>query len=253
MKSCAKDRGVGIIGGNYLLNLDILKGIKPKNVYTSYGKVFCYQIKNSFLIPRHGLKNLPPHRINHKANISIFKKFGVKYIVSFNSVGSLKKEIKPGQVLLVSDYIDFNPPTFYEKRANHITPEISPKLREFLIATLKKIDINLVRNGASNGAGFLEKGIYFQTKGPRLETKAEINLIKNFADVVGMTMASEATLAKELDLEYAALCFIDNYANGIIEKPLTQKEIEENQVKSVEKIEKIIQDLLQLSKKPSVF
>lgn len=233
MKSYAKAGEIGIIGGNYLLNLGILRNLKPKNIYTPYGKVFYYQIKKSFLIPRHGLKSLPPHRINHKANISAFKNFGAKYIVSFNSVGSLKKEIKPGQILVVSDYIDFNPPTFYEKTAKHITPEISPKLREVLITTLRKLKMK-----------FLKKGIYFQSKGPRLETKAEIDLIKNFSDVVGMTMASEATLAKELDLEYAAFCFVDNYANGIIKKPLSQREIEENQKKNVKKIEKIIREIL---------
>lgn len=228
-----KKSKIGLIGGNYLLNLVLLRNLKPKNVSTPYGKVFYYQVKNLLLTPRHTLKNLPPHKINHKANISAFKTFGVKYIVSFNSVGSLKKEIKPGQILVASDYIDFNPQTFYDEKTKHITPEISPKLRAILISILKKLKIK-----------FLGKGIYFQTKGPRLETKAEINLIKNFADVVAMTMGSEATLARELDLEYAAICSVDNYANGIIKKPLSQKEIEENQAKSVEKIEKIIREIL---------
>ncbi len=214
-------------------NSEILKNLKPRIVSTGYGRVFYYKTKNYFLITRYTLENLPPHKINHKANIFAFKNFGVKYIVSFNSVGSLKKEIKPGQILVVSDYIDLNPPTFYDKIVKHITPEISPKLSEIIISILRKLKI-----------GFPRKGIYFQTKGPRLETKAEINLIKNFADVVGMTMASEATLAKELDLEYAAICFVDNYANGITKKPLSQREIEKNQEKNIDKIERIILEIL---------
>jgi 5'-methylthioadenosine phosphorylase len=61
----------------------------------------------------------------------------------------------------------------------------------------------------------VEKGVYFQTRGPRLETRAEIAMIKNFADCVGMTAGSEATVARELGLRYAVICTMDNYAHGI--------------------------------------
>lgn len=61
----------------------------------------------------------------------------------------------------------------------------------------------------------IEKGVYFQTRGPRLETKAEIAMIRNFADCVGMTAGSEATVAKELGIRYAVICTMDNYAHGV--------------------------------------
>ena len=86
------------------------------------------------------------------------------------------------------------------------------------------------------------KGIYFQTKGPRFETKAEVNLIKNFANVVGMTMSNEATLSKELNLEYASTCCVDNYANGVIKTPLTQELIKKHELRTNKRIEKIIQE-----------
>jgi 5'-methylthioadenosine phosphorylase len=75
------------------------------------------------------------------------------------------------------------------------------------------------------GIGIREAGVYWQTTGPRLETKAEIRLMSQFADIVGMTMASEATIAGELDLSYAAICSVDNYGHGLAEEPLSSKKI----------------------------
>ncbi|MCX7778836.1 MAG: MTAP family purine nucleoside phosphorylase [Patescibacteria group bacterium] len=228
----------GIIFSWHLKKIEFLKKAKPKNICLPPGRVFYYQVKNFFFIPRHGLReNIPPHQINHQANLLAFKKLGVKFIFSFNSVGSLKKEIKPGYFLIPSDYIDFYPPTFFERNPKFITPTLSEEIREIFIKILKKLKLK-----------FFRQGIYFNSRGPRLETKAEINLIRNFADVVGMTMAKEATLANELNLEYASLCSVDNYAHGIIKKILLEKEIKENQSKTIKKIERIIQEILKEQK-----
>jgi len=136
--------------------------------------------------------------------------------------------------VVASDYIHPDPPTFYEEEAKFIIPELSAQLRAVLIKILRKLKIK-----------FNQKGVYFQTKGPRFETRAEIRLLKNFADVVGMTMASEATLADELGLEYISLFSIDNYANGIVKKPLTMEEFRISQSKMTAKIEKIIEGILE--------
>jgi len=227
---------IAIIGGGSLANLSVLKKAKLKNILTPYGKAFYYFIKNCPIILRHGpKKNIPPHKINYKANISALKKLGVKYIFSFNSVGSLRKKIKPENILIPIDYIDFDTLTFYEKNPKFITPQISEKLRKVLIKILEKLNLK-----------FFKKGVYFNTKGPRLETKAEISLIKNFADVVGMTMAKEATLANELDLEYASVCSVDNYAHGLIKKPLSIKDIRENQTRNKKNIGMIIEEILRI-------
>lgn len=227
---------IGIIGGGNLYHLSFLEKVKVKNLTTPYGRAFYYLINNCPLILRHGPnRNIPPHKVNHQANISVFKKLGVKYIFAFNSVGSLKKSIKPGEFLIPHDYINFNSPSFYNKQCKHVTPEISPKLRKTLTRIFKKLKFD-VKN----------KGIYFQTKGPRFETKAEVNLIKNFANVVGMTMSNEATLSKELNLEYASTCCVDNYANGVIKTPLTQELIKKCELRTNKRIEKIIQEILKL-------
>jgi 5'-methylthioadenosine phosphorylase len=232
----ARTISTGIIGGGNLSNLSVFKNKKPRDILTPYGKVFYYLIDRLPLILRHGLKgNIPPHKINYRANISAFKKLGVEYVFAFNSVGSLKKEIKPGNILIPSDYIDFDTLTFYEKNPKFITPQTSEELRKIIIQILEKLNLK-----------FFRKGVYFNTKGPRLETKAEINLIKSFANVVGMTMAKEATLANELGLEYTSVCSVDNYAHGLIKKPLSIKDIKENQKKNKKNIERIIKEILKI-------
>lgn len=231
---------IAIIGGSGVYNPKIFKKEKEIKIKTPFGfpsapiEIGDFLGKKIAFLARHGKKKeIPPYKVNYRANISALKKLGVKYIFAFNSVGSLKKEIKLGDFLIASDYIDFDPPTFYEKNPKFVTPYISEKLKNVLIKIMKKLKLRLWK-----------KAIYFNSKGPRLETKAEINLIKNFADIVGMTMAKEATLANELNLEYGSLCSVDNYAHGIGNKTLSQEEIEENQTKNSKILEKIMIEIL---------
>ena len=225
---------IGIVGGRFLIKTKIWKKSKKNTLRIPYGILRFSKFKNSFLIPRHGLKGeIPPQKINYKANIFALKKLGVKYVFAFNSVGSLKLRIKPGHFLTPDDYIDFNPPTFFEIKAQYITPKLSEKVRKIFIKILSQLNVK-----------FWKKGVYFNTKGPRLETKAEIKMMKNFADVVGMTMAKEATLSQELGLEYASLCAVDNFAHGITKKPLSKENIFKNQEKSAKIFEKVIEKII---------
>lgn len=192
-----------------------------------------YCSKNIIFLQRHG-KDIPPHRIDHKKNVLSLKKKGVKDIIGINSVGSLKQEIKPGSLVIPHDYINLkNIQTYFDLEVKHITPGLDEKLRMDIIGAAKKTDLNIVK-----------RGIYIQTIGPRLETKAEIDMIRNYADVVGMTMANEATLAKELDLRYASICSVDNYAHGICNEDVTFEMIKKTQEITSEKIEKLLDELL---------
>jgi 5'-methylthioadenosine phosphorylase len=82
--------------------------------------------------------------------------------------------------------------------------------------------------------------------GPRLETKAEIRMMANFADIVGMTMANEAVIAMELDLPYASACSIDNFGNGLVDEPLSVKEISEGTRKNADLMIKLINSYLNI-------
>lgn len=222
---------IGIIGGTSLFEIQLFKDSKKKLIETEFGNTQVIHSKETTFISRHGLKkNIPPHKINHKANIIALKNLGVENIVSVTSVGSLKKNILPSTILVPHDYINFwNIPTFFDNKIVHITPSLDEILRGIIISTAKKIEIEII-----------EKGIYIQTTGPRLETKAEINILKNFGDIVGMTMASEATIAKELDLNYADISIVENYCHGIMEEPLSMKEILKNAKKNSEKVKKLL-------------
>jgi purine nucleoside phosphorylase len=166
-------------------------------------------------LPRHGPEGIPPHRINHRANIYALKKLGVTEVVGVNSVGSLREELSPGSIVIPHDYLSpWEILTFYEHQAVHITPVLDAALRE-----------RLIRAATGSGVDVSPEGIYIQTIGPRLETKAEIAMLRGFGDVVGMTMAHEATLCQEVGLAYASICSVDNYCHGIIDTPLTAEEI----------------------------
>lgn len=210
---------IGIIGGTSLFGTEFFKGFKEEWIETEHGKAYLLTSEGAVFIPRHGKDmKIPPHRINHGANIKALEMRGIKKIIGMNSVGSLKKELKPGSVVVPDDYIALcNIPTFHDEEIVHITPALDEELRQKIINTAKEMGIKTISNG-----------IYFQATGPRLETKAEINLMKSFADLVGMSLASEATLAQEREIAYASICSVDNYAHGVVEGELDfEKVVEE--------------------------
>ena len=210
---------IGIIGGTHILEIEVLHDVKEEIVKTPYGIA---EVDLGFidgmevvLIQRHGKRqDKPPHMINHPANFYAFKKLSAEYVIGMGSVGCLKEEVKLPALIVPDDYIDFySSATIFNNKLVHITPGFSEEVRKALITAGRNVP-NLIENG-----------VYFQTRGPRLETKAEIRVIKNWADCVGMTAASEATVAKELKLEYAVVCTMDNYAHGIKDVTIDYEEI----------------------------
>ncbi len=184
-------------------------------------------------ILRHG-NNVPPHKVNHKANLLSCKEWGADQIIGINSVGSLKKEIAPGHIVIPDDYIQLGSiDTFHDDSAVHITPELNDELRQLCIQGAKILQLPVI-----------EKGVYFQTNGPRLETQAEIRMIQSFADIVGMTLGSEATLAKELGIPYASICMVDNYANGVDGENVSVDEIFETQKENKKNLERLLSKIL---------
>jgi len=190
--------------------------------------------RSHYFIQRHTGAHLAPHAINHRANLLALKQLGVKDVIGISSSGSLKKSIRPGSLVVPSDYIDlFSGLSFFRERVRHVTPCFDETLRKRIAAAVKRA-----------GLKAFQKGVYFQTVGPRLETKAEVMLLKKHADIVGMTLGTEATLAKEIGLRYAGLCSVDNYANGLEKKQLTFEDVAETQKKSLEKIIKCIGEVI---------
>lgn len=201
---------VGFIGGSNLLKSNFLKNAEKLDTKNN---VLALKKDGFIFLQRHGKKNVSPHLINHGENMEFFKKNNVTSITSLCSVGSLKNDLIPGSICLVKDFLSFyNIVTYDESIKKHITPELDKGLS-------KKIKENLEIS--------TEDVVYWQTTGPRFETPAEINLIKNFADVVGMTLGSECTIASEFQIKYSAIAIIDNYCNGISDVSLSYEKFEE--------------------------
>ncbi|HID20196.1 MAG TPA: 6-oxopurine nucleoside phosphorylase [Methanophagales archaeon] len=229
---------LGIIGGTSLFGTKLLEGAEEKEIETKYGRAYLLFTDEVVFIPRHGkAANIPPHRINYKANLAAFEVLNVEKIIGATSVGSLKRAITPRSLVVPHDYISLcSIPSIYDGEIVHVTPGLDEGLRSTIIEVAKELGLNLI-----------EQGVYFHTAGPRLETKAEISFMKNYADVVGMNMASEATLATELGLRYANISTVENYAHGIIEEEvLDYKKIIEDASKSRADLEKVLIKLIEV-------
>lgn len=212
---------LGVLGGSGLYDAPFLGKLREKAVKTPFGlpsdKLRIGEVGGVRVafIPRHGRKHsVPASFINHRANIWALRKQNVSHIIATSSSGSLKKTIKPGHVVVPDDFMCFWSIPTVRKDVHHATPALDPSLRRLLVGAADE-----------TGARVHAAGTYIQTLGPRLETKAEIMFFKDHGDVLGMTLASEATIACELDIAYASLCSVDNYCNGIASRPLTYKQI----------------------------
>ncbi len=204
---------IGIICGTGFKNQDDINVKETQDVKTPWGSPSSplyrceFSGKDAILLLRHGSrKKIPPHRINHRANIYALQN-EVDEIVGVSSAGALRNDIPVPSISVPTDYVSlWNAITFYDESVKHVTPGLSPNLRKGLIKAASCVDsTGLIRSD----------DVYVQTLGPRLETQAEVKLLSRFGDLVGMTMASEATLAKEVDVGYASLVTIDNYGHGV--------------------------------------
>ncbi|UCD93195.1 MAG: MTAP family purine nucleoside phosphorylase [Methanobacteriota archaeon] len=228
---------LGLLGGSGIYDVAFFERFETRNVDTPYGrpsnplKIGRFGKQKVAFLSRHGKGHeIPAHQLPHKANLWAFKELGVQKVVSTSSVGSLKKDIRPGSFLVPDDFFSpWNILTYFDSRVKHITPSFNEELRRGLIQAGKKLKLTVHGNGT-----------YVQTIGPRLETRAEIRALSTYGEVVGMTVASEATLANELDLGYASLCMVDNYCHGIEEEPLTYEKIVQNQKKNARNAKELI-------------
>jgi 5'-methylthioadenosine phosphorylase len=161
-----------------------------------------------------------PHEIDHAANLKPLVEQGCDRVLAIASVGSLRTDLPVGSLLCPDDFIALHvsDSIFTDARA-HSAPSFASHWRAELLAAW-----------AEGGEAPVDGGVYWQTIGPRFETPAEVRMIAAHADVVGMTIASECVIAGELGLEYAAICVVDNLANGLAEGKLSVAEMEADRI-----------------------
>jgi 5'-methylthioadenosine phosphorylase len=231
---------LGVISNKLVMERsDLLRNSAVRSMKNKYGQASVLIADKIAWILRHGNdtnRYILPHLINHRANLQALKDLDATEIVGINSTGSLKKDLCPGMIVIPDDFIMLTAiPTIHQNTAVHITPSLNEKVRQKFIKAAQAGKIKVVK-----------KGTYWQTHGPRLETKAEIKMMANFADIVGMTMANEAVIALELDLPYASVCSIDNFANGLLKKPLSMQEIIAGTHKNADLMIRLLQNYLKL-------
>jgi 5'-methylthioinosine phosphorylase len=158
-----------------------------------------------------------PHEIDHAANLRSLLEAGCERALAVCSVGSLRAEIGIGEIVCPDDFIALQvTETVLSGPRGHAVAGFDRDWRPELLAAWARAAPGPLRDG----------GVYWQTNGPRFETPAEIRLIAGHAHVVGMTLASECIVAGELGLPYAAICMVDNLANGIAARPLAPAQLE---------------------------
>jgi 5'-methylthioadenosine phosphorylase len=206
---------LGIIGGSGLYELEGLTEVEPVRVTTPFGSpsdaIMRGRIGDVTLLflPRHGRGHrIPPHRINYRANVFALKALGAGQILSMSAVGSLREEIRPGDMVLVDQMIDRTRQrvsTFFDDVGvvAHVgfADPTDPALREALQASVQ----------AAGGRVHMG-GTYVCMEGPQFSTRAESHMYRSFgAHVIGMTNLPEAKLAREAELPYATLAMATDY------------------------------------------
>ena len=205
---------IGIIGGTGLYDPKLLKNVKEVTIETPYGPpsdaitIGEMEGKQLAFLPRHGKNHtIRPTDVNSRANIFALKNLGVDCIIASSTVGSLREEYKPGDIVFVDQFIDRTTrreQSFYTKdKVCHISvaDPMCPEMRRTLIAVAKK-----------NRISHHETGTYVCIEGPRFSTKAESRMYRGWdADVVGMTLVPECVLAREAEVCYASIAMVTDY------------------------------------------
>jgi purine nucleoside phosphorylase len=177
------------------------------------------------VVPRHGESGYAlPHQIDHVENMRRLVDAGCDRVLAIGSVGGLRPELGPGTFVCPDEFIalDARPMTALEGVAAHTVPRLEADWRSEVVAAF-----------GDTGTRVRDGGVYWQASGPRLETAAEIRLIAQHAEVIGMTVATECVIAGELGLRYAAVCLVDNFANGVAETELSLRELEATRAANV--------------------
>ncbi|HEY5763708.1 MAG TPA: S-methyl-5'-thioinosine phosphorylase [Rhodocyclaceae bacterium] len=210
---------LAIIGGSGLTRLSSLDVSHREIARTPYGEASCPLVIGSLegypavFLARHGFGHtIPPHEVNYRANLWALRDRGAKAVVSIASVGGIREDLRPGDLLIPDQIIDY---TWGRKSTFHEGDGCTVHHVDFTLPYDSALRDRLIRVASGAGIGFAAGGVYAATQGPRLETAAEINrLARDGADVVGMTGMPEAALAREIGLPYAAINVVANYAAG---------------------------------------
>jgi 5'-methylthioadenosine phosphorylase len=238
---------IGIIGGTGVYDSGLFSDKKEIKIHTPYGEpsdsitIGEYAGRKVAFVPRHGKGHrIPPHKINARANVWALKQLGVKRIIAPSAVGSLQEAYKPCDIALPDQFIDFTKGrnyTFYDGgQVAHVSmaDPFCPELRSIVESTIKKLGFE------SHG-----KATYVCVEGPRFSTRAESKFFRDVmkAEIIGMTLVPECTLAREAEICYLSIATVTDY-DVWADIPVSSKEVIETLHKNVEKTKKLVAELI---------
>lgn len=235
---------IGVIGGSGLDDPKLLENFEEVEVETPYGKpssaITCGKLAGVevCILARHGKNHeIPPSQINYRANIYALKKLNCTHILATTAAGSLREEIKPGDLVFPDQFIDFTKQrklSFYNNigEVKH-TPMAEPFSKE-----LRKV---LIENTEELGFSKHDKATIVVIEGPRFSTKAESFMFRNHADIIGMTAVPECSLALELGLPYQTIAMSTDYdCWKTDEEPVTFEMVMQRMKENAEKVKKLL-------------
>lgn len=222
---------LGIVGGSGLYHMSELSSQEPLSAETPFGVVDVIAgLLNGcrvIFLPRHGRDHrVPPHKVNYRANIWAMKRLGVSTVLAVNTVGGIAPSAAPGTIVVPDQIIDYT-----YGRQHTFADELSADFShiDFTWPYTETVRQGVLGSLMSRSAQVIATAVYGATQGPRLETAAEVlRLKRDGCDIVGMTAMPEASLARELGLDYAAMCPVVNRAAGLAgEATISLEEIRE--------------------------
>ena len=204
---------IGILGGTGLYEIDGIEGIKEISLETPFGKptdnyvLGILEGRRIAFLSRHGRGHrFLPSEINYRANIYGFKMLGVERLISANSCGSLKEEIKPRDIVFSDQFFDRT------RRENTFFGEGAAAHISFAHPVCEDLSGVLYETGTSLGLRVHKGGTYICIEGPSFSTIAESKIYRSWGcDVIGMTSATEAKLSREAEICYATMNLVTDY------------------------------------------
>lgn len=224
---------IAIIGGTGLSQISELTPINREQITTPYGlpsaELVTFELsgKQVVFLARHGNPHsIPPHAINYRANIWALKSLDVDCIVAVAAVGGITADMSPAQLVLPDQIIDYS----YGRKQSFFDDATTPVMHiDFTWPYNQTLREQLLQAAFDLNMTVVNYGTYGCTQGPRLETIAEIKRMQqDGCDLVGMTGMPEAALARELDMPYATLAVVANWAAGKSAGEITMADIEQN-------------------------
>ena len=205
---------IAFIGGSGLYKADGLSDTKWITVKSSFGlpsSEVCVGNMNGnkvAFLPRHGKNhNISPSKVNYRANIEVLKKLNVENIISLSAVGSLRKDFKPGDFVVVDQFIDRTTKrenTFFDEDLVVHIPFKDPVCKELSQLVFKKLKNLKIRAH--------QFGTYICIEGPQFSSLAESELYRSWGcDVIGMTNLPEARLSMEAGICYSSIAMVTDF------------------------------------------